>query len=95
MWHIPSFEIVHKTKGLFLVWPLGGPFLAFKLRLLEFVLSLLGPHLRLAKSVVGILSQLRLTFSILESQRENKPPKIRMIDEAKKRWFTKSIRRLL
>ena len=39
-----------------------------------------------AKSVVGILRQLRLTLSILESLYKNKPTNIRMIDEAKKRW---------
>ena len=39
MWHILSFEIVHKTKVLFLVWRLGGGFPAFQLGLLEFVFS--------------------------------------------------------
>ena len=41
MWHILSFEIVRKTKGVFLVWPLGVLFLAFQLGLFEFVLSLM------------------------------------------------------
>ena len=41
MWHILSFEIVRKTKGVFLVWPLGVLFLAFQLSLFEFVLSLM------------------------------------------------------
>ena len=31
MFHILSFEILKKTKGLFVVWPLGGIFLAFRL----------------------------------------------------------------
>ena len=34
IWHILYFEIVQKTKGLFLVWPLGGLFLAFQMGLL-------------------------------------------------------------
>ena len=34
MWNILYFEIGHKTKGLILVWPLGGFFIAFQLRLL-------------------------------------------------------------
>ena len=31
MWRILFFEIVQKTKGVFLVWHLGGFFLAFQL----------------------------------------------------------------
>ena len=41
MWHFISFEILHNTKGLFLVWPLGGLFLEFQLGLVEFLLYLL------------------------------------------------------
>ena len=41
MWHILYFEIVHKIKGLFLVWTLGGFFLAFQLGLIEFEFYLL------------------------------------------------------
>ena len=36
MCHILSFDIVHNTKGLVLMWPLGGLFLAFQLGLIEF-----------------------------------------------------------
>ena len=31
IWNTLSFEIAQKTKSLFLVWPLGGLFLAFQL----------------------------------------------------------------
>ena len=34
MWNILLFEKFQNTKGIFLVWPLGGFFLAFKLSLL-------------------------------------------------------------
>ena len=44
MWHTPSFEIVQKTMGLFLVWHLGGFFLAFQMGLLEFGFYLLVLH---------------------------------------------------
>ena len=65
MWHILSFDIAHKTKGLFLVWPLGGLFLTLQLSLHEFVFSLLVLHFCLAKSVVGNLGQLNLTLGSL------------------------------
>ena len=35
MCHIISFDFFQKTKDIFLVWPLGGFFIAFQLRLLE------------------------------------------------------------
>ena len=43
-WHVLTFEMLHKIKGLFLVWPLGGFFIAFQLGLIEFGFSLLGIH---------------------------------------------------
>ena len=79
MWHIVYFEIVQKTKGLFLVWPFGGLFLAFQLGLLEFGFSFLVLHFCLSKSVVGKLSHLSLTLSIMESLLKDKPQIIRMI----------------
>ena len=36
MWHILSFQIMQKKKGLFLVWPLRGIFLELQLGLIEF-----------------------------------------------------------
>ena len=60
-----SFDIVQKTKGLFLVWPFGGFFLAFQLGFLEYGLSLLVLHFCLEKSVVRTLSHLSLTLSSL------------------------------
>ena len=65
MWHILSFEIVQKTKALFLVWTLGGLYLAFQLILLEFGLSLLVVCLCLTESVVGTLSHFSLNLSSL------------------------------
>ena len=44
MWNILSFEIVQKIKGLFLVWTLGGLFIAFQISLLEFGFSFLVLH---------------------------------------------------
>ena len=44
IWHILSFEIFQKTKGLFLVWHLGVLFISFQLGLLEFGFSLLVLH---------------------------------------------------
>ena len=64
MCHILSFEIVQRTKGLVFVWPLGGFFLAFQLGSLEFGFSLLVMSSCLAKSGVGTLIHLSLTFSI-------------------------------
>ena len=52
MWHTLFFETVHKIKGLFLVWTLGGLFLAFQMRLLKFVLSLLILHFFFLQSQV-------------------------------------------
>ena len=85
MWHIISFEIVYKIKGMFLVWPLGGFFLDFQLGLIEFGFSLLILHFFLSKSVVGTLIHLRLNLIILEKLYRNKPLNIRMIDEENKR----------
>ena len=34
MWNILSFDIVHNTNGIFLVWPLGGFVFAFQLGLI-------------------------------------------------------------
>ena len=85
MWDILYFEIVHKTKGVFLVWPLGGLYLAFQLSILEFGFSLLVLIFFLAKSVVGTLIQLKFNLSSLESLCKNKPPNIRLFDEVKKR----------
>ena len=85
MWHILSFEIVQKTKDLFLVWPLVGLFIAFQLILLEFGLYLLVKHFCLAKSVIGTIILLSLNFIILESLCKNKPPNIRIIADANKR----------
>ena len=39
MSHILFFEIAHKTKGIFLVWNLGGFFIDFQLRLIELTRS--------------------------------------------------------
>ena len=41
MCHILSFKIMQKIKGLFLMWPLRGFYIALQLSLLEFVFSLL------------------------------------------------------
>ena len=41
MWHTLSFDIVHIKKGMFLVWPLGGFFIASQLGLLYFGFYLL------------------------------------------------------
>ena len=85
IFHILSFEIVQKKKGLFLVWTLGGFFLAFQLSLLEFGFSVLVLNFCLEKSVVGTLGHLSFTLSILDSLRKNIPPNIRMISDPKKR----------
>ena len=79
-----------RKKGIFLVWPLGGFFLAFQIILLGFVFSLLVLHFYIVKSVFGILIQLSLTLSILEILFKNKPPNISMVSEAKKRWVQNS-----
>ena len=86
MWYILSFEIVKKTKGLFLVWPLGGLFITFQPSLLEFRFSLLVLNFCSTELVVVTLIQFRLTLSILENLSKNKPQNIRMIYETKKRW---------
>ena len=44
MWNILPFEILQKTKGLFLVWTFGGFFIALQLGLLEILFSLLVMH---------------------------------------------------
>ena len=77
--------MIHNTKGMFLVCPLGGIFIAFQMGSLEFGFYLLVLNFCLSKSVVGILSHLILTLSILKSLFKNIPPNIRMIAEAKKR----------
>ena len=87
MWHILYFEIIQKTKGLFLVWLLGGFFLAFRLDLLEFGFYLLVLNFCLAKSSVDTIIHLRLTLSSLDSLCKNKPPNIKIISEAKKIWL--------
>ena len=74
---------MHKTKGLFLVWPLGGFILASQPGLIEFGLSILVIHFCLERLVVGTLIYLGLTLISLESLCKNKPPNIRMIFEAK------------
>ena len=76
---------MQKTKGLFLVGPLGGLFIAFQLGLLEFGFSLLILHFCLKNSVVDTLSHLRFNFIIFEILCKNKPQNIKMIAEAKKR----------
>ena len=79
-----------RKMGLFLVWRLGGFFLVFQLRLLEFWVSLLVIYFCPAKSVGGTLIQLSFTLRILESLCKNKPPNIMIIAEAKKRWVQNS-----
>ena len=76
---------MQKTKGLFLVWPLGGLILDFQLGLIEFGLSILVLNFCLIKLVVETLIYLRLTLSSLDSLCKNKPPHIKMIVEAKNR----------
>ena len=53
MWNILSFEIIQKTKGLFLVWTLGGFLLAFQMSLLEFELFLLDLYFILRSQVLS------------------------------------------
>ena len=86
MWHIPSFWNSAEKNCLFLLWPLGGFFLAFQLRLLEFGFSLLVLHFCLSNSVVGNISQLSLTLSIPDILCKNKPSNIRIIVKANNRW---------
>ena len=85
MLHIPSLEISHNTKGIFWVCPLGGFFLAYQLGLLKFGFYLLVLNFCLSNSVVGNLSHLILTLSILDIKCKNIPPNISMIDDSKKR----------
>ena len=75
-----------EKKGLFLVWPLGGLFIAFQLSLLEILLSLLVLYFCLEKSVVGTLIQFRLTLSSLKTLCTDKTPNIRITVVAKNRW---------
>ena len=84
MCNILSFGILQKIKGLFLVWPLGGLFLASHLGLLEFEFYLLVLHFCLEKPVVGTLSHLILTLSSLDILCKNTPPNIRTIAETNK-----------
>ena len=86
MWNILSFEIVQNTKGLFLVRPLGGFFLAFQLGLIEFGLYLLVFHLSLEESVVVTHTNLKSTLSILDSLCKNITPNIRIITEENISW---------
>ena len=76
---------MHKTKGLFLVWPLGGFILASQPGLIEFGLSILVLHFCLERLVVGTLIYLGLTLISLESLCKNITMKSRMIDKEKKR----------
>ena len=64
----------------------GGFFLAFKLGLPEFLIPLMVLNFFLTNSVVGALSHLILNVSSLESFCKDKPPNIRVIAEADKRW---------
>ena len=66
MWNILHFEIAQK-KSMFLMWPLGGLFLALQLGLLEFGLYLMVMYFFLANSVVGTIRHLILNLSSLES----------------------------
>ena len=70
---------------MFLVWPLGGLFIAFKLGLSGFELSLLVLHFCLAKLVVVNLIYLSLILSILDILCKNRTLKIRMISEEENR----------
>ena len=83
MRHILLFDIVQYTKGLFSVGTLGGFFLAFQLGLIGFGFDLLVLQYFLSKSVVGTIIHLSLTFIIMKRLCKNRPPKIRMIAEAK------------
>ena len=85
MWYILFFEIRQKTKDIFLVWPLGGFFIAFQLGLIEFVLSLLDIYVCLTKSFVENCIHIILNLSSLKSLCKIIPPNIRIIYEAKKR----------
>ena len=78
-------KIFQKTKVLFLVWPLGGFFLAFRLGLLESGFSLLVLHFFSCKVSCCTLIHLIPTLSSLEILCKNKPPRIKTIYEAKKR----------
>ena len=84
MWHILSFEIVQKKKGLFLVWPLGELFFAFQLSLICFELSFLVLQFCISKSVFDTLIHFILTLIILDILCKNKPLKSRNIAYSKK-----------
>ena len=86
MWHILYFEILQKTKSLFLVLPLRGFFFVFQLGLFEFGFYIPVLHFCLAKSVVVTLINLRLNMSSLERLCKIIPLNISMIYESKKRW---------
>ena len=66
-------------KGLFLVWTWGGLFLAFRLGLFYFVLSLLVMHFCISKTYFETLIYLRLNFISLESTCKNRLLNIRMV----------------
>ena len=85
MWHTLVFEIAHKKKGIFLVWPLGGFVLSFQLCLLKFRFPLLVLHFFLANPVDITLSHSILTSIILKNLCKNISPNIRMIAVANNR----------
>ena len=79
MWHIIYFEIAHKTKGLFLVWTLGGFFLAFQLGLVEFIFPLLVMTLPPLKiQLLASLANWSWIWVACRAHVKNKPSKIRM-----------------
>ena len=74
MWHTTSFETIQYTKGLLLLWPFGGLFLASQMGLLDFGFSLLFLKFCFEEK----------TVCTLISYVENIPPNIRMIVYTKK-----------
>ena len=87
MWYILSFEMVHKTKGIFWcgIWE-ASFFPYFQLGLIDFGFYLLLLNSCLTKSAIGNLSHLSSNLSSLDSLCKNTPTNIRMIYEAKTRW---------
>ena len=86
IWHTLSFEIVQKIKGIFLVWPLRGFNIDFRLGLIEFASSLLVLHFFLEKSGVYTLRHFSLTLSSLDILCKKKPPNIMITYEPTKMW---------
>ena len=78
----PIFWDCAEKKGIFLVWPLVGFFIALQLSLNGFGFSLL-VLIFLEKSLIVTPNQFILTFIILDILCKNKPPNSRMIDEAR------------